>query len=86
MIVIVDFFPLTIHTDETRHCSGQKWLYGTMHHLIYLERKSRKKLITMVQKKQPVNEVIGILLQIWLIVTGHNIIGTKRVYFGNYHT
>ena len=70
LIVIVDFFPLTIHTDETRHCSGQKWLYGTLHHLIYLERKSRKILITMVQKKQSAKEVIGILLQIWL--THHN--------------
>ena len=86
MIVIVDFFPLTIHTDETRHCSGQKWLYGTLHHLLYLERKLRKILITMVHRKLSANEVIGILLQIWMMVTGHIIIDTKRVYFGNFHT
>ena len=81
LIVIVDFFPLTIHTDETRHCSCQKWLYGTLHHLIYLKIKSRKILITMVQRKQSGNEVIGILLQIWMMVTWHIIIGTKKSIF-----
>ena len=50
LIVIGDFFPLIIRTEGTRNCFGQKGLYKTPFRHIYLERKSRRILINMVQK------------------------------------
>ena len=39
----------------------------------------------MVYKTKLRKGVIDILLQICPMVTGHSIIGTRRVFFGNFH-